>query len=822
MGGGLPVGTVTFLFTDIEGSTRLLHELGDAYAGVLAEHHRVLRSVWEHHDGVEVDTAGDAFFVAFADASRGVAAAAAAQAALAAGPVRVRMGLHTGTPLLSETGYVGLDVHKAARIAAVANGGQVLLSAATCGLVDADVRDLGLHKLKDLREPERLFQLGGAEFAPLKSLHATNLPTQANELIGRESEVEDIVAALRGGARLLTLTGPGGTGKTRLALECGAELAGDFPDGVWFVSLAPVVDPELVAPAIAQVLGVRGSLADELQARHALLVLDNLEQVLDSASAIAELLAGAPRTCVLATSRERLGVSAETEYAVPPLETDDGAVLFVERARARGRALDVDEDVREIARRLDGLPLAIELAAARTNALTPAQIRERLGSILDVLGAGARDAPARQRTLRATLEWSHALLDDEEAALFERLGVFPASFDLDAAVAVCDSSFDDLGALVDKSLVRRTGDGRFFLLETIRQFAAERAEARGTFAQTRDRHAEHYATLAAELDPGTRDARQHATVATLIREQPNLRAALARLAEADDPLGEARLVGSVFYGWYLSGQFSEGLRAAEAAWERLGELDVVERGPLANAVVLMAWMTGEGERLGHLADVAEDVGRRFGDSSTVLRAYMGRQNRAASAGRWEEMLSLVEEQLEVADSAGDDWMRAVSRANRAVALRELGDLEASRREARNALGLVEDVGDPDLTVGALCNVGHVELRLGDPDAAREAFGRALMLTAGQPLAEMTIWCLDALAAVEARTGDAVHAARLLGAAEALAASTGYASPGTREELQRTRDAIESALGPEQSAALRADGAALDAQAAIELALTSLD
>jgi hypothetical protein len=397
----LPRGTVTFLFTDVEGSTRLLQEHGDRYAELLAEHRRLLREAFARHDGVEVDTQGDAFFVAFARASGAVAAAREVQQDLAAGPVKVRIGIHTGEPVLTDEGYVGMDVHRAARIAAVGHGGQILVSQATRDLAgDAEVRDLGEHRLKDLSAPEQIYQLGDEDFPPLKTLHQTNLPVQSTPLVGRERELREVQAMLTNGTRLLTLTGPGGSGKTRLALHAAAAVVEEFADGVWFVPLASVRDPALVRSTIAQVLGARDDLGEFLRGKRLLLLLDNLEQLLPEAAPMIAAL----ETRVLATSREPLNVSEEQEYPVPTLPLEDAAVLFTQRARQFRRGWQPDEHVVEIVRRLDGLPLALELAAARVKVLTPEQILARLGRSLELLTSGrtgcaraATNAPSHDR-----------------------------------------------------------------------------------------------------------------------------------------------------------------------------------------------------------------------------------------------------------------------------------------------------------------------------------------------------------------------------------------------------------------------------------------
>ena len=442
----LPTGTVTFLFTDVEGSTMLLHELGpELYAAALAEHRRIVREACARERGVEVDTQGDAFFFAFPTAPGAVAAASAMTDGLASGPIRVRGGLHTGTPLLAEEGYVGDDVHRAARVAAAGHGGQVLVSAATASLVDVQLTDLGEHRFKDLAAAERVYQLGEGTFPPLKSLYRTNLPVPATSFLGRDHELAEIAGLLQDGARLVTLTGPGGTGKTRLAIHAAAEASDSFPDGIWWVPLASLSDARLVTSAIAQALSVKEepgkeleeSLAARLGGKRALLVLDNAEHLMpDVASRIAELRDVSGPTLVV-TSRERLQLQGEHVYSVPPLAGDEGVELFLSRARAIDSDVSASESVGELCSRLDNLPLALELAAARSIVFSPEQLVERLSQRLDLL-KGGRDADPRQQTLRATIEWSYDLLEAEEQRLFRALSVFASSCTFEAAEAVCD------------------------------------------------------------------------------------------------------------------------------------------------------------------------------------------------------------------------------------------------------------------------------------------------------------------------------------------------------------------------------------------------
>jgi len=462
-----------------------------------------VRAAFQRHGGVEVDTQGDSFFYAFSSAKEAGRAATDAQAALVEGPTRIRIGIHTGEPLVTEEGYVGIDVHRAARIMSAGHGGQVLMSQATRELLDDSCIDLGEHRLKDLMAPQRLWQLGPGEFPPPRTLHQTNLPIQATPLVGRERDLTEAGALLKR-ARLLTLSGPGGSGKTRLALQLAADSVDEFPDGVWWVPLAAISEPALVLPAVAQTLGTRGDLHSYLRTKRLLLVLDNLEQVIDCASDIGDLLSGAPGIRVLTTSRELLRVAGEHEFPVGPLAEDEAVALFVERAvlaEPRGA-------VREICRRLDCLPLAIELAAARTTVLPPSQLLVRLSDRLGLLTGGRRDLPARQRTLRATIEWSHDLLRPSEQVLLRDLGVFAGGFTLAAAEAIVGADLDTLQALVERSLVRRSQSGRFGLLETIREFARERLEAHPSAEQLKEAHARFYLALAEAA--GSQLARRYA------------------------------------------------------------------------------------------------------------------------------------------------------------------------------------------------------------------------------------------------------------------------------------------------------------------------
>jgi predicted ATPase/class 3 adenylate cyclase len=561
--GDLPSGTVTFLFTDVEGSTRLLHELGaEGYAEALAEHRRLIREACARHGGVEVDTQGDAFFLAFPTAPGALTAAGEMTEALSPGPIQVRVGLHTGTPVLTQEGYVGGDVHRAARIAASGHGGQVLVSASTAQLVELDLIDLGDHRFKDLSAPERVFQLGAREFPALKSLYRTNLPIATTPFLGRERELAEVIGLLAG-TRLLTLTGPGGTGKTRLAAQAAGMASDGYPDGVWWVPLAPLRDPTLVVETAAKVVGSKNGLAEYIAHKSLLMLFDNFEQVVEAAGDVARLLASCPNLDLLVTSREPLHVTGEQEYPVPPLVHEEGVGFFLARARSVKPDFQPDDAVSEICRRLDDLPLALELAAARVKVLSSTQILERLEQRLPLLTGGARDLPERQRTLRGAIAWSHELLSVEEQRLFARLAVFLGGCTIEAAEDVCDADLDTLQSLLDKSLLRHT-DERYWMLETIREYAGERLEESGEADELRRRHAEHFLALAEEAEPHLRGNPKE-WLDRLEAEHDNLRAAFDSLEASGESQLVLRLAGALWRFWHDRSHFVEGHRRLESA-----------------------------------------------------------------------------------------------------------------------------------------------------------------------------------------------------------------------------------------------------------------
>jgi predicted ATPase/class 3 adenylate cyclase len=625
----LPSGTVTFLFTDIEGSTRLLHELGDRYADVLAEHRRVLREAFARHGGVEVDTQGDAFFIAFARASDAVAGAQAAQDALRGGPVRVRMGLHTGEPMVDEEGYVGIDVHRGARLASAGHGGQILLSRTTRDLLDSafELVDLGLHRLKDLSGPQRLYQLGTEKFPPLKTLHQTNLPVPATPFLGRERELSEVLGLLRS-SRVLTLTGAGGTGKTRLAIQAAAEVAEQFPAGVWWVPLSTLRDPPLVRDSIAQVLGAKGEIAEHIADNELLLLLDNLEHLLGAVPELAALVERCSGVRVLATSREPLRLSAEQEYPVAPFASEEAVDFFCARARAAKPDFALTATLPDLCRRLDNLPLALELAAARVKILSPDQILTRLERALPLLTGGRRDAPERQRTLAATIAWSYEMLSDPEQHLFARLSVFVGGCTLEAAETVCAADVDLLASLVDKSLVRQSGE-RFWMLATIREFALERLREHDTLDEVRRRYADYF-LAGAEANYGQIfESLTQEQLDWFEREQDNLRAALDRLHGVDaEPELEARLVVACGKFWNHRGFWSEARRRQDAALERAGGAPPSLRGRLLWGAAESMWIQGDYRRGKDLAEAAIALLDELG--TETLDAIAARNALAAS------------------------------------------------------------------------------------------------------------------------------------------------------------------------------------------------
>jgi len=812
----LPPGTVTFLFTDVEGSTSLLHELGtESYAKALAEQRRVIREACTRHRGAEVDTQGDAFFFAFPTAPGALAAAGEMTAALTSGQIQVRIGLHTGTPLLTQEGYVGGDVHRAARIAASGHGGQVLVSSSTAPLVEIALTDLGEHRFKDLGAPERVYQLGDGEFPALKSLYRTNLPVPATPFLGRERELMEVVGLLEG-TRLLTLTGPGGMGKTRLASQAAGLASDSYPDGVWWVPLAPLRDPSLVVETAAQVVGSKhGGLAEHIADKAMLLLFDNFEQVVEAAADLASLLAACPKLDLLVTSREPLHVTGEQEYPVPPLVHEEGVGFFLARAKAIKPHFQADEAVSEICRRLDDLPLALELAAARVKALSSTQILERLEQRLPLLTGGARDLPERQRTLRATIEWSYELLTPEEQQLFSRLAVLFGGCTLEAAEEVAEAELDTLHSLVDKSLVRHTGN-RYWMLETIREYAGERLRASGDLEATERRHAEHFLALAVSANlsldtPGD----QRFDVAT--SEEGNLRAALGwALAHHEIELG-LELAVALDYFWFTN-------HPQEGARWFASLLDAAASVP--RALRLRASMGHGNACRGFDTSAATllyrdalTLARELGDERAAANMCIELALIAFEARDFDECERLIDESRESREST--TWP-----ATEVMRFEVLGDLA---RHRDHDLGLARELIGQALTVARAAGLAfweaeeafrlaYIEREAGRLDIAESLVRDSLGLYRRIGYRMGVIAALGWLATTARAAGDVERAGLLLGAVEAeeRRAPIGWTLDREGWEARVSADA-----GPEFERARRA-GAVLSLDEAVALALNSVE
>jgi predicted ATPase/class 3 adenylate cyclase len=812
----LPSGTVTFLFTDVERSTRLLQELGDAYAEALGEHRRLLRDAFARHGGVEVDTQGDAFFVAFARASDALAAARDAQSDLD-GRVRVRIGLHTGEPLLTQEGYVGLDVHRAARIAAAGHGGQVLVSQSTRDLTGADdLHDLGHHRLKDLTAAERIYQLGERTFPPLKTLDRTNLPIAATPLLGRTRELRELTEALRDGNRLVTVTGAGGSGKTRLALQVAAELNDDFTDGVFFVPLAAVSDPALVEPTIAQVAGVL-RVAD-LRELDILLVLDNLEHLLAAAGTLSALLAQAPNVKLLVTSRARLRVSAEHEYPLEPFPEADAVAFFVERARTVRRDFQADEAVREICRRLDGLPLALELAASRVKVLDPPLLLERLGSRLPMLTGGSRDAPERQQTLRATIEWSYELLEGKLQTLFRCLAVFSGSFSLDEAERAASATFDDVAALIDWSLLKSIGEGRFLMLETIREYARELLEQSDEYEQISEAHLEVFLELAEEAERELVGPQQVRWYERLNVEQDNLRAALEFACASGDGERALRLAGSLWRFWWNRGQLDEGQRWYDRAFAVGAAATPPARARSLLGASHMSEARGDSERTRVLLEEAVEILREADDAWRLVIALA---HLASVQPNRADQLALNREALEIARVAGDRRNVAMLTHNLAYGAESDGDLEQAGALLEESLAESRSIEDTYGMGASLADLARLELRHGNTNGAAAKMRESFELSRSVEDVHGLAHALTTAAATILALGRPAHAARLCAADETMCSRHGFELEALeRALLAQTIDDVRRALGEafdEEWAA----GAELDLGGAVELALEAL-
>jgi predicted ATPase/class 3 adenylate cyclase len=907
------VETFTFLFTDIEGSTALVRRLGEGlYAQLLADHHSLIRSGLAAHDGKEVDTQGDAFFAVFSSPRACVAAVIEMQQALEAHTwpagehVRVRMGVHTGEAAKTATGLVGMEVHRAARVAAVGYGGQVLLSETAAALVrdalppGASLKDLGVHRLKDLGRPERIFQLQAAglqaEFPPPRSLGnpalPNNLPAQLARFIGRERELSE-VRALVESSRLVTLTGAGGCGKTRLSIQLAAELLDGSGDGVWLVELAAVSDETAVAPAICQALGIAAqpgrpaldTLLDALAQQDMLIVVDNCEHLIGACAKTADaIVRRCPRVHLVATSREPLDIGGETIYRVPPLSlpgpgelglaaagSSDAVALFVDRARAQGTGLSLDEQtaplVVSICRRLDGLPLAIELAAARLRSLSLRGLADRLDQRFSLLTGGSRTALARQQTLRATVEWSYSLLHGAERSLLRRLSVFAESFDLDAAEAVCgfgDIGLFDvtglLGSLVDKSLVVAEPAEealRYRLLETIRQFAAERlAGDGGEAAAVAAAHCAHYLSAAETAAPHLTGPGQGSWLARLDTDQANLRRAALHAAGSPDGTAQVLRLGVALRRYWMARSKDEEALAllmpvldrpeAQADPELFGAALVTAAIAARYADVTAA------QRLGDQAVTLArqlDAGRLLIESLAALsfaRYFAGQPERGLPPGReaverarqlGDDLLlgtSLMEylhcyalidpahagplftEAIACTLRSGDHLVAGFLLNNASVHALRAGDIPAARAYLQQAAQAIQTIGGDDLHQSI--NMGWVLRQDHDPDGARSSFEKALRLSRRSGDRADVAYASLGLACLAADEGDWHRAAVLHGVAQAFLDRTGL--PWEELEARYRRNSlaqVRAHLGQDQLERAHAKSMALSFGEAFDFA-----
>jgi predicted ATPase/class 3 adenylate cyclase len=856
----LPSGTVSLVFTDVEGSTRLLASLGPAYSQAMSGQRVVLREAWAAHHGVELGTEGDSFFVAFSSALDAVAAVVQAQRGLdkhlwpGDQRVRVRMGIHTGTPSLHDGGYVGMDVHRAARIASSANGGQVVLSAATAQLVagglpsDIRVRDMGSHVLRDIVRPERLFQLVvdglPSDFPELKTLGAaSSLPRPATSLVGRDGELAELSAVLgQPDVRLVTLTGPGGSGKTRLAVGLAHNLVRQFPDGVYFVPLAPVTTAEVMWTTIAEALAVPPesrvppALFAYLAHRSALLVLDSLEQIDGADTVVAQLLEQVPDTVLLATSRRPLHLAGEHEHPVPPLELpgQDGIVrvvdieatgavqLFVQRAQMVGPRFSLSAsnagDVAAVCCRLDGLPLAIELAAATTKVLSPHALLTRLDKVLDLAAAGSH-GPTRHKTLRATITWSYELLTGAQQSFFRRLGIFAGGADLVAVHAVTDDirgasdPFEMVAVLVDASLVvvTETADGepRIHLLETIRSYAQDQLAAASELQQAGERHARHYLAAAEDSSRLMLGNVPAGILARYETDHENLREALSWALRPQPNSHEGhgdskrldigmRLCLAIDPYWRRNGYYTEGASWLDRAISHVAGKDSPELAKCLNLSAILLGYLGRDAPAYERAAASVNMCRRLDDTALLspalatLAALERKRENPAAARR------LYEEAVAVSRRAGDE--ECFHSALSSFALFEYYEQNYLRSLDlyTESLALARTLGLTLATLNAQHNIACALRRMGRAVEAEQHMRLLIPSFLADPDFDLVFTAEDYAAVLSDLAGtpdiDPRYAARLLGAADATREKYGIPRDSTQEAemaeaMQKTREVL---------------------------------
>jgi predicted ATPase/class 3 adenylate cyclase len=863
------------LFSDIEGSTRLLSRLGDRYGPALSAQRALLRAAISACRGQEMGTEGDSFFVVFGSAGDAARCCVAAQRALCGYDwpggvaVRVRMGLHSGEPARHEDGYIGLDVHRAARIAAAAHGSQIVLSDATRLLVesglppDVSVRDLGFHRLKDIDAPERIYQLAAAglpeRFPPLKSLGApTSLPVPLTALVGRDGALEQLRAALaRPGARLVTLTGAGGVGKTRLALAAASSLHEAFPHGVFFVALAAVRDAGVMWKTIAGSLDASGDgpasdvVTGHLSDRQALLVLDNLEQLHGAAGVVATLLRAAPQLVVLATSRRPLHLSGERELPVPPLTlprdagieevaVSGAARLFVQQADLirPGFALTPANaaDIAAICWRLDGLPLAIELAASRVKLLPPRALVARLG---DSLGLAAPDVgrPSRQQTLRHTIAWSYDLLAPDLAEVFRRMAVFAGGCDLEALAAVAMDSGMAAGCdplqlaaeLLDVSLITVTegtdGEPRVAMLETVRQYALERLGKAGDLDQTQRRHAGYYTAFAEQAHEQLSGPAQLATLDRLETEHANLLAALSWSLEtkaADPADGERasiglRLVQALAPFWYQHGHATEGRRWLQQAIGLTADGAGAPLARLAHWLGMLLLQQGEPGAALRFFERSLAIWSDLGELGEQVRELNSLGGAHRHLGNLATARTLLEDSAAIARQNGNQTGLGVALLNLGQVETAAGNFNRAAQLLQEALALNRERGDLMRMAVIQQSLAVNSLFAGRAGEARDLLSSMVGYVTGSGDTEFLIDAIELAAAIAAELGDVPRAARLAGAAETIRQKAGMsASQPDAATLEHFLAPARAASAPEDWDAELAAGRALTHQQAVML------
>ncbi|HEX8100768.1 MAG TPA: adenylate/guanylate cyclase domain-containing protein, partial [Actinomycetota bacterium] len=857
-----------FFFTDIEGSTNHAREFGPRWPEVLEEHHAILRTAIRDAGGVDVRTEGDAFFAVFRSQSDAVRAAVTAQRELAQHQwpedrsVRVRMGMHTGEGRLAGDDYVGLDVHRAARIAAAGHGGQVLLSEATRALLgdsladDVTLQDLGQHRLKDFDDPQPIYQLVieglPAEFPPLKTLEIpSNLPSQFTSFVGRERELRQVTDLL-GRSRIVTLTGPGGSGKTRIAVEAAARLGDRFPGGTYFVDLSPITDPTAVPDAIASSLRLRREsgipilevVCDHLRDRRALLVMDNFEQVLRGAETVSGVLRAAPHVESLVTSRAPLGLAGEQEIPIPPFEVphlngdlealrqNDAVMLFADRAVAVNPQFSLSDEVlppvAEICSRLEGLPLAIELAASRVRLLPLHRMLEQLDHRLPVLVGGPRDAPERQRTLRGAIAWSYDLLDEHLQRFFRRLAVFAGGWTFDAADRVANPNaelgptLELLDLLVQHSLVQPIlddPDGRFRMLETIREFGVERLEESDEAEPARRRHAERFLSLVEEAEPFLVGPEQRKWLDLIGREQDNLRAALAWTIGADQGEIAMRLGAAAWRFWYARAHLEEAHRwLASALNLPTSARRTRHRARCLTGLGGITYWEGDFETSDACYEEALSIYRDAGDPAPVVEATFNLSCTKAVKGDVTAAMGLIQESLETARRLGDKRGEAWAIWIQAASLMFAGDVEAARALNRESVRLFEEIGDDTWGLGnAYAGQAGLSAMSGDPEEARRQILLAIDIWEDQGNALVTASQLNFLGIAAIGAGHYERAVKLSAFARAIKDKVGGNVPDAFFPFRDPKDSGSDVLDDETIDRLWAEGQRMTLEEAIAYA-----